>query len=309
MDVTNCYPKKINRPSGVVCAVRNCKATKRAFPNKTFFGFPSNSSLLFNDWIEKCGLDANNLNKSLKVCEDHFPDEFKLQNRLKQGTVPSLNIGNFLETDELFNVKDPIKIKNVYPSCTQAGSSSMDLTLEEFETFEPPYKKTLTEYSLDEPCCTNCETQTKNCAYYRSQYYAIDREMENLKMVVQQKNMKIRSLSLKNRYLRKTNKFIKLAHNTNIKDKINNLSYVEEHVKELGKMLLVRKCKTSKWSQPQRFLAQNIFFRSATTYRYLKNILKCRLPAVSSLQSWMPVKHLKPGVNEGIFNNLKTKIN
>lgn len=135
----------------------------------------------------------------------------------------------------------------------------------------------------------------------------MEKELAVLKKTIQLKNIKIRSFKLKLKYFQKINKILKVKCKIDLKNQIDKLNYVNEHAKELSKMLLVRKPITSKWSQSQRFIAQNIYFRSARTYRYLKTGLKCRLPAVSSIQTWMPVKHLKPGINYDIVNNLKMK--
>lgn len=48
----------------------------------------------------------------------------------------------------------------------------------------------------------------------------------------------------------------------------------------------------------------NIYYKSTSTYLFLRNRLKLNLPSVASLRKWTPVKHVVPGFNQSIIETL-----
>lgn len=51
-----------------------------------------------------------------------------------------------------------------------------------------------------------------------------------------------------------------------------------------------------------------MYYKSPSCYNFLRENLKIRLPAKSSLCRWAPIKHLKPGINQSILKGLKQKV-
>lgn len=56
------------------------------------------------------------------------------------------------------------------------------------------------------------------------------------------------------------------------------------------------------YTDKQRNLCLNIFYKSRTTYSFLRNRLHLKLPNISTLQKWTPINHLQPGFNQQIIN-------
>ncbi|XP_055382521.1 uncharacterized protein LOC129612781 [Condylostylus longicornis] len=86
------------------CFVKNCGnyPYKKSIRNMRFFRFPSDKSL-FRKWVKACGIEVNERQDNMRVCQNHFADEdYRLQDillktdlmkrRLKPGAVPSKNL-------------------------------------------------------------------------------------------------------------------------------------------------------------------------------------------------------------------------
>jgi len=72
--------------------------------------------------------------------------------------------------------------------------------------------------------------------------------------------------------------------------------------KDVCKLLL--KQKFFYMENDKRF-AQCLYYKSAATYKYLKNTLELRLPSVSSIYKWAPIKFILPETNNILLSELK----
>lgn len=59
------------------------------------------------------------------------------------------------------------------------------------------------------------------------------------------------------------------------------------------------------WSEPEKTIAQSINFKSPQAYTYLKESLGFHLPCKSSLNNWIPLKHLHAGFHAENIRQLK----
>lgn len=67
--------------------------------------------------------------------------------------------------------------------------------------------------------------------------------------------------------------------------------------------------KQRKWSECEKNIALNLFHKSTSSYRYLRNNLKLTLPAISTIRGWIGVTNLDTGFCHKIFlQNLKLKV-
>lgn len=72
---------------------------------------------------------------------------------------------------------------------------------------------------------------------------------------------------------------------------IETNSNINDNTKTLCKMLIKKRKK--KWDDKEKTLAQNIFYRSQTAYKFLRDGLQLNLPHVTTLFRWAPVKFFK----------------
>jgi len=83
---------------------------------------------------------------------------------------------------------------------------------------------------------------------------------------------------------------------------ISNMSHVSDEVKVLCKLLLKKK---NIHNTAERQITQNIYFYSARTYIYLRDVLKLKLPSTRTISRWTVLKNMKPGFNTNLLENLK----
>lgn len=60
------------------------------------------------------------------------------------------------------------------------------------------------------------------------------------------------------------------------------------------------------YSDDVKYLAQNIFYISQSTYSFLRNKLNLNLPHISTLNRWAPIKFLQPGIKNVAFDSIKS---
>lgn len=60
------------------------------------------------------------------------------------------------------------------------------------------------------------------------------------------------------------------------------------------------------YSSSDKFIAQNIYYRSI--YRYMKDTLKIKLPAITTVLSWNKIKFVKPDINEEVVKVILKKV-
>lgn len=104
-------------------------------------------------------------------------------------------------------------------------------------------------------------------------------------------------------------KIKKMRNLRNIKKKVNvsneiaSCNFLDANVRLFLEMQVIQRKSVSKWGIDQRLLAQNMFFKSAMYYNFMRE-LGFQLPSPSSLHRWLPVKQYLPGFSnkEAIFN-------
>lgn len=74
-------------------------------------------------------------------------------------------------------------------------------------------------------------------------------------------------------------------------DKLN----VNINTKNVGKLLLKQ---SFYYNKSDKAFAQCLFYKSASTYKFLRNTLKLKLPSPSSIYKWSPIKFILPGIND-----------
>lgn len=241
-------------------------------------------SPLFKKWAEKCNFDEQFIANSslLFLCDKHFSLELIGKKFLRRGAVPSLyltenNEDMSVEGIEVYSENDLQLFRS--PPQTRRGSKSPS------------------------PLCTNCEKNVKNEALYRKKYYNIIKKL-NTKMLT------IRDLRSKNESLKKRVTVMekKLQLKKSIESEIDEL-HINPHEKTLCKMLIKQNRKSNaRWEDQERNLAESIYYRSTSTYLFLRNTLKLNLPSLSSLSRWSDIKNLQPGNNLCIYNALEAAV-
>lgn len=119
----------------------------------------------------------------------------------------------------------------------------------------------------------------------------------------------------KNKLKNKRSSISKLRNNLlTYKSKYNNhnildsLHFPSKESKTLVKMQVSRKKKTTKtWATDEKNLALSIFYKSPSTYKFLRISKNINLPAESSLKRWIGNSKFKTGFNPNVFKQLKIK--
>lgn len=131
-------------------------------------------------------------------------------------------------------------------------------------------------------------------------------EKKNIALEKQNKNLKKKLKdALKNMksYEKRTTKHVtKLS---TIKTYISSLNISEES-KIFCKLLISKRPK--EYSDEVKWLAQNIFYVSQSTYTFLRDKLNLNIPHVSTLHRWAPIKFLQPGFINNAIEELKLNI-
>lgn len=256
------------RLSGVSCSV--CMKTKRDYPNLKIFKCPSRekNEILNNLWRQACGF--RNEGKYF-VCGDHFCPEFVGRKYLKKDAVPSLNLNSDL------------------------GS---DLNLEDLNK-SPPTKRRRTSSSCS-ISCVRCDQLSQRCAKEEKKNAILKKKLSSLK--IQIKNLKIKHYKKKRAHTAlKDSKKGRLS----LSSQIQGL-HISDHSKTFCDMLMGLS-KSAKYNNNEKEISQNIFYRSQSAYKFLRDGLGFRLPHISSLYRWAPVKGIQPGYVNNAHLYLKSK--
>jgi len=73
-------------------------------------------------------------------------------------------------------------------------------------------------------------------------------------------------------------------------------------------MQVSRKNKTTKkWTSDEKNLALSNFYKSPSTYKFLRNSKNINLPAESTIRRWIGNSKFKTGFNPNFFRQLKIK--
>lgn len=89
---------------------------------------------------------------------------------------------------------------------------------------------------------------------------------------------------------------------------LNTFNFPSNESKTLVKMQVSRQIKTTKeWASDEKNLALSIFYKSPSTYKFLRNSKNINLPAESSIRRWIGNSKFKTGFNPNVFKQLKIK--
>lgn len=321
--------------SGIKCAIENCGLSRRQ--NVRLFKLLAHHKK-YNDWVLNCRL-KDSTNKNIVICEKHFEKKYFTKRGLSKYAVPTLNLfenkkndsdsdismvtilsvedlseieDNSIATDVIISTDNLRQFQATSENMSQTSlvesqnnicSTNVDMTLEDITCLPEPASAMHIESDIEPPPCNTCLQNIKNENYYRLNY-------NKLLKTVQSKDREIRELKKKcNNYSRKfkrTKVSIKKSK-PNINDDINKLP-IDENAKNFCKMLTISRFKNQKWPEEQKIIAQNIFYRSSSSYKYLRESLNFNLPSKSSLIRWQPVKYLSPGFNNNALMKIKEKL-
>lgn len=96
----------------VKCCVSSCGAKRQENLGRTFFKFPAREKeLLLKKWRDACNLEEEIVTKNLYICEMHFEKDLVLIQKLKKGSVPTLNLDYVSNGDDNSNHKTYISKK------------------------------------------------------------------------------------------------------------------------------------------------------------------------------------------------------
>lgn len=63
-----------------------------------------------------------------------------------------------------------------------------------------------------------------------------------------------------------------------------------------------------KWSKSQRQLSLSLYYKSPTAYTFLLYSMKCSLPSIRTIQSWLKVIYLRTGCHNNLSSKLAIKV-
>lgn len=88
----------------------------------------------------------------------------------------------------------------------------------------------------------------------------------------------------------------KLKITVSLQSEVDKLN-INENEKIFCKILIKQNRGTNaRWHDCEKKFAQSIYYRSTSTYLFLRDILKLNLPSPSSLSRWSDIKNLQPGI-------------
>jgi len=132
-------------------------------------------------------------------------------------------------------------------------------------------------------------------------------KVSKLKFVLEQKKKQINS---KNVFLFRLKNKLKLIKNRrqNINNVIDSLKYPSKDSKVLVRMQTLRaKASRKPFTKAEQNFALSLFYKSLSTYTFLRNNKKITLPGMSNIRRWIGNSKFRPGFNAGIFRQLKIK--
>lgn len=119
--------------------------------------------------------------------------------------------------------------------------------------------------------------------------------LQKLKVSTQQNhNLKTKYERMKNK-VQQIEKKLKLT--VSFQSEVDKLN-INHNERVFCKILMKQNRGTnSRWDDCEKKFAQSIYYRSTSTYLFLRDILKLSLPSPSSLSRWSDIKNLQPGNN------------
>lgn len=265
-----------NRKSGIKCSLSHCGKSRRD-PNIRLFSFPSADSVMGQIWREKLNLEVNDSGK-LRLCNVHFIDEYIGKQRLKSEAIPTL----FLTPQD----ENPVE--------------------EDVNTFQTPPRKRHRWDSLSESgVCSSCIRNIQNCDFFKKKYSELNKKYMILKSRFNKCKKERYIINRNYKNLKKNNKSIRQATKLPFSKKIDCLDISDES-KTLCKLIM--RPKTKEYNDKEKIIAQNIFYVSQSSYKFMRNNLHINLPDVSTIYRWAPVKCLQPGFENNTTPHIKYKL-
>lgn len=271
------------------CCIIGCN-TVSTDTGRRLFSFPPKNTLRYEEWLKLCWESFENISilKQPKICDLHFESQYFGKSKLYPHSIPSLKLSEIDEqVEETVNQND---------ECN-------DLKLEDLNYLSSfPISSTSTAI---EATCKFCHKREENLQYYRRREGKLLKENNRLKSLI--KNLKTLCKSFKCKIKRIKMKTIRgstKANSQNIMNEMDSLE-VNSNTKTFCKMLLGL---NRQYSSEEKILSQAIFFKSSAVYNFLREKLKLRLPSLSSIYTWLPIKELTPGPNFQLFEVVKESI-
>lgn len=183
------------------------------------------------------------------------------------------------------------------------NESAIDLSLEEFETFS--------DDCLKKPSCTNT-FEDKDVQDYKSEILILKQKIYDLEKYIKQirKTNNLKQIALRRRL--KTLKIGSLSHKTrketaskNFANLIDSFVVGNDNAKVFARMLLI---KNKTYSKEEKWISQNLFFRNAALYNFMRETLDFHLPHPTSLYKWMEIKNISTGFHEEVLTKIKEKV-
>ena len=62
------------------------------------------------------------------------------------------------------------------------------------------------------------------------------------------------------------------------------------------------------WTQAEKTFSLNLFYKSPTTYTFLRNTQKITLPGITTIKKWIGNSKFRPGFNPAYFKQIEIKV-
>jgi len=99
-----------------------------------------------------------------------------------------------------------------------------------------------------------------------------------------------------------------ISYKLNTSNMINFLKYQSPSSRTLVTMQILHSVKSrQQWTLNEKKFALSLFYKSPTTYSFLKSKLQVILPGVSTIKRWIGTSKFLPGYNSNLFNQIKLK--
>ncbi|XP_044015568.1 THAP domain-containing protein 1 [Aphidius gifuensis] len=282
----------------VYCCVKNCKNDWIPNSNLTFHRFPWSNPSLLNAWVNVMPLRNNNINKSSRICSDHFTENDyenngRIYRRLKKNAVPQIfpcyDLSNALSDsshDNVTNNSTQNILTNLSPLCEGSQHSLTPLT-----------NNILHEHSNDSSSAKNMETlntdeqrtESTNNKILEEKETSYRRRIKTLQRRLQRNHQKLEKMSNVIKLLRsegncteKLEKELQKRFSNEVLELFLNLKNNQDKPK-----------KGYRYTEKMKEFANTIYFYSPQAYKSLQK--KLCLPDKTTLQKCINATSLADG--------------
>lgn len=132
-------------------------------------------------------------------------------------------------------------------------------------------------------------------------------KISKLKFALEQKKKQINSKNVSLFRLKNRLQLMKNRRQTT-NNIVDSLQYPSKDSKVLVKMQTLRaKSSRKPFTKAEQNFALSLFYKSPSTYKFLRNNKKITLPGMSTIRRWIGNSKFRPGFNSGLFRQLKKK--